>query len=54
MEGFKKIIFKINCKDLDRVKKEYEKETEKTSQKIAYLSKINFDTNIFFNIAKIS
>ena len=53
-KDLKKIIFKINCKDLDRVKKEYEKESAKTSQNIAYLSKINFDTNIFFNVAKIS
>jgi len=53
-KDLKKIIFKINCKDLDRVKKEYEKESAKTSQNIAYLSKMNFDTNIFFNVAKIS
>ena len=50
----KKVMFKVNHKDLDKIKEEYSKENDKTSKTIAYLSKIDFDTNIFFNLTNLS
>ena len=50
----KKIIFKINSKDLNKVKEEYSKINDGTNQNIAYLDKIDFDSNFFFNLTKLA
>ena len=50
----KKVIFKVNSKDADKIKEEYSKMNENTNKNVAFLDKIDFDSNIFFNATKLA
>ena len=50
----KKVIFKVISKNPDKIKEEYEKMNVDTNQSLAYLDKIDFESNIFYNASKLA
>ena len=50
----RKVIFKVSAKESDKIKDEYIKMNDATNKNIAYLDKIDFNSNMLFNLTKLA
>ena len=53
-ENLKKVVFRVNYKDLNKIKEEYKKQNESMSNNTVYMNKFDSNSNIFFNITKVA
>ena len=52
-ENFKKIMFRVNSKDLEKVKEEYKKANDGMANMTIYMDKVNFNSNMLLNVTKV-
>ena len=53
-EDLRKIIFRVNSSDLNKVREDYKKENDRMSNSSIYINKMDKNSNLFFNITKIA
>lgn len=52
-ENLKKIMFRVNSNDLEKVKEYYKKSNDGLNNLTIYMDKINFNSNLFVNATKL-
>jgi acetyl esterase/lipase len=52
-ENLKKIMFRVNSKDLEKVKEEYKKANDGMNNMTIFMDKVNFNSNMFVNATKV-
>ena len=53
-EDLRKIIFRVNSSDLNKVREDYKKENDRMANSSIYINKMDKNSNLFFNITKIA
>ena len=53
-ENLKKVMFRVNSKDLKKLREEYKKQNDKIYDVTTYINKIDNDSNIFLNLTKVA
>jgi len=53
MGKFKKIMFRVNSNDIEKVKEDYKKANDGMNNMTIFMDKINFNSNMFFNATKM-
>ena len=53
-ENLKKVFFRVNYKDLNKIKEEYKKQNDETTNSTYYMKKFDSNSNIFTNITKVA
>ena len=52
-EYLKKIIFRVNSNDIEKVKKDYKKANDGMNNLTIFMDKMNFNSNMFLNVTKM-
>ena len=52
-ENLRKVVFRVNYKDLNKIKEEFKKQNDEMTKNTVYMSKFDSNSNIFFNITKV-
>ena len=53
-ENLRKVVFRVNHKDLNKLKEEYKKQNDGLSSNTVYMNKFDSNSNMFFNITKVA
>ena len=53
-ENLRKVVFRVNYKDLNKIKEEYKKQNDGMSNMSIYMTKYDSNSNIFSNITKVA
>jgi len=53
-EDLRKIIFRVNSSDLNKVREDYKKENDRMANSSIYINKMDKNSNLFFNMTKIA
>ena len=53
-ENLRKVVFRVNYKDLNKIKEEYKKQNDQMSNMTAYLNKVDLNSNMFSNLTKVA
>ena len=53
-ENLRKVVYRVNCKDLNKLKEEYKKQNNDMSNNAVYMNKFDSNSNNFFNITKVA
>ena len=53
-ENLRKVLFRVNCKDLNKIKEEYKKQNDDISNMTVYMNKVDLNSNMFSNLTKVA